>query len=74
MQGFKGVDYSTGGRDDGPVQFERQPEVDPFDLEKHVNEVRGKKNALDAIGSRGALSAKILLEPLQASFVNFCKL
>lgn len=53
LQGFKGVDYSTGARDSGPVQFERQPEHDPFDLEKRVNEVRGKKNALDAIGSRG---------------------
>ena len=49
------MDYSTGARDDGPVQFERQPENDPFDLGKHVDEVRGRKNALDAIGSRGRL-------------------
>lgn len=47
------MDYSTGARDDGPVQFERQPENDPFDLVKRVDEVRGKKNPLDAIGSKG---------------------
>ena len=63
MQGFKGVDYSTGARDSGPVQFERQPEHDPFDLEKHVNEVRGgHKNALDAIGSRGTSCLTSLLD------------
>ena len=60
------MDYSTGARDSGPVQFERQPESDPFDLEKRVNEVRGKKNALDAIGSRGQLSNSISLQPQRA--------
>ena len=55
MQGFAGVDYSTGARgSSGPVQFERQQEQDPFGLDKYANEVRaGRKNALDGIGSGG---------------------
>ena len=59
LQGFAGLDYSTGARDSGPVQFERDQEADPFGLDSIIDEVKGggKKNALDAIGRGGAMAA-----------------
>ena len=52
------MDYSTGARGSGPVQFERQAEEDPFGLDQHVSNVRAKRNALDGIGTRGSLSKR----------------
>lgn len=60
VQGFKGVDYSTKGRDSGPVQFEREAgEVDPFGLDNFISSVRNDKKpgALDHIGSGGGMRA-----------------
>lgn len=70
MQGFAGVDYSTGaGGSSGPVQFERQQEQDPFGLDKYATDVRaGKKNALDGIGSGGGN----LLDPSPSLNVTVC--
>ena len=67
MQGFAGVDYSTGARgSSGPVQFERQQEQDPFGLDKYANEVRaGRKNALDGIGAGGGAVPTPASVPLQ---------
>lgn len=59
-QGFAGVDYSTKGRDSGPVQFERDAgEVDPFGLDQFISSVRNdkKQGALDHIGSGGGMRA-----------------
>jgi hypothetical protein len=44
VQGFQGVDYSTKGRDNGPVQFERGGgKVDPFGLDQFISSVHDKK-------------------------------
>ncbi len=53
------MDYSTKGRDSGPVQFERDAaEADPFGLDDFLGSVRGdKKGALDHIGGAGAMGA-----------------
>ncbi|KAK9811770.1 hypothetical protein WJX72_009762 [[Myrmecia] bisecta] len=58
-KGFAGVDYSTSGRDAGPVQFEKEPEADPFGLDQFISNVRTgkKKGALDEIGGGGAMRA-----------------
>jgi len=55
---FEGVDRSKKAEPrEGPVQFEREEEADPFGLDQFLQDAKKGKNALDKIGSRGLMNA-----------------
>lgn len=50
-------DRPSGSRRDGPVDFAKEEESDPFGLDQFLTEVKRGKNAMDKIGGGGTMKA-----------------
>lgn len=58
-RGFQGAEKNPDGHRarDKPVAFEKEAEPDPFNMALYASKDTGRKNALDAIGRQGHMSA-----------------